>query len=253
MHINKEAITMDLSRELRVRLLAQGASKVGFAKLSDVGSLSRKGFPTGVVIGMALRPAALAGLENGPTPAYYHECHRVNEQMDCLARLAASILRENGYASFARTQDTMDEDARTLRVVLPHKMLATRAGFGWIGKCDRLVTTDFGAALRLTSVLTDAPLDYGTPVKSSRCGDCQECRKACPARAISGRSWSSESDRDEFFNAFGCRRTEQELSRAADIPAELCGICRAVCPYTRQYLQTAVAASKSFSTAKSSV
>lgn len=244
---------MDLSRELRVRLLAQGASKVGFAKLSDIGSLSRKGFPTGVVIGMALRPAALQGLENGPTPAYYEEFRRVNNQLDCLARLAASILRENGYSSFARTRDTMKEDARTLRVTLPHKMLATRAGFGWIGKCDRLITTDFGAVLRLTSVLTDAPLACGSPVTDSRCGSCRECQDVCPARAISGRSWNSESDRDEFFNAFGCRHMERELSRAADIPAELCGICRMVCPYTRQYIRNSVAVPKSVATVKTSV
>lgn len=230
---------MDLSRELRIRLLAQGASKVGYANLSDIDSLSRKGFPTGIVIGMALHPAALQGMENGPTQAYYEEFRRVNARLDKLARLTADMLRENGFAGFARTQDTVREDSRTLRVVLPHKLLATRAGFGWIGKCGRLITTDFGAVMRLTSVLTDAPLPYGTPVTASRCGDCQACKEACPAGAVSGRNWDSECDRDEFFNAFGCRQMEKKRSQAAGIPVSLCGICRAVCPYTRQYVRSA--------------
>lgn len=233
---------MDLSREIRVELLKQGASKVGYACLSDIGSLRRRGFPSAVVIGMALSPAALQGLEDGPTQAYSDEFRRVNGRLDEMAHSVEALLRNSGFHAFARTRDTLREDARTLRTAVPHKLLATRAGFGWIGNCNRLITTDFGAALRLTSVLTDAPLTYDTPVTASHCGHCRECQRACPARAISGRNWNSESDRDEFFNAFGCRHMERERSDTVGISENLCGICRAVCPYTQQYVQAALAA-----------
>lgn len=230
---------MDLTEELRKRLLSAGASAVGYADLSDIGAVSRRSFPIGVVIGLAMRPESLKGVTNGPTEAYYAEFQRVNARLDELACAAAVFLEQKGYGAYARTRDTMHEDPRTLRTELPHKLLAIRAGMGWLGKCARLVTEDFGAVMRMSSVLTDAPLRTDRAVTESRCGDCVICQEICPAGAISGRGWNIESDRDAFFNAFGCRRVEESLSRDADFHADLCGICRASCPYTRRYIEAA--------------
>ena len=44
------------------------------------------------------------------------------------------------------------------RTVMPHKTVAVHAGLGWIGKSALFVTEKYGSAVRLTSVLTDAPL-----------------------------------------------------------------------------------------------
>lgn len=230
---------MDLTEELRNMLISAGASAVGYADLSDIGTVSRRNFPTGVVIGLAMRPESLKGVTNGPTEAYYAEFRRVNAKLDELARVAAEFLKQKGYGAYARTRDTIHEDPRTLRVGLPHKLLAIRAGMGWLGKCARLVTEDFGAVMRMSSVLTDAPLSTGRAVTESRCGNCVICQEICPAGAISGRGWNIESDRDAFFNAFGCRHVEESLSRDAGFDTDLCGICRASCPYTRRYVEAA--------------
>lgn len=237
--IAQEAICMDLTEELRNMLLAAGASAVGYADLSDIGAVSRRNFPTGVVIGLAMRPESLEGVAEGPTQAYYAEYRRVNAKLDELARAAAEFLTQKGYGAYARTQDTVHEEPRTLRVELPHKLLAVRAGMGWLGKCARLITEDFGAVMRMSSVLTDAPLRAGHAVTESRCGDCMICQEICPAGAVSGRAWDIESDRDAFFNAFGCRRVEESLSGDAGFDADLCGICRVSCPYTRRYIEAA--------------
>jgi len=51
--------------------------------------------------------------------------------------------------------------------------VANRAGLGWIGHSAILVTPAFGKAVRLASVLTDAPFICAEPVLESRCGRCR--------------------------------------------------------------------------------
>ncbi len=110
------------------------------------------------------------------------------------------------------------------------------AGIGWIGKCALLITKEYGAAIRISSVLTDAVLDAGHPVTASKCGGCMLCADACPASAVSGKEWDIHTDRDVFFNAHACRITARELSRAIGIDASLCGMCMYICPWTQKYI-----------------
>lgn len=134
-------------------------------------------------------------------------------------------------------QQVVQIDENTRRTELPHKTVATRAGIGWIGKSALLVTEEYGSAIRLTSILTNATLEVGRPVNISRCGDCQICKNACPAGAISGVAWEVNKDRDEFYNAFDCRRTARERSGKVGIDESLCGLCILECPWTQQYLK----------------
>jgi epoxyqueuosine reductase QueG len=39
-----------------------------------------------------------------------------------------------------------------------HKMVATRAGLGWIGKTDLFVSNKYGPRVRLASIRIDAPV-----------------------------------------------------------------------------------------------
>ena len=88
---------------------------------------------------------------------------------------------------------------------LPHKTVATRAGISWIGKSALLVTNEYGSALRLSSILTDAPLSISHPINKSRCGDCMICTNACPADVVSGKLWEVGLYCDEFFDPVKCR------------------------------------------------
>ena len=71
-------------------------------------------------------------------------------------------LLENGYQSYANTTKAVKQDDNWC-TPLPHKTVATRTGLGWIGKNCLLVTKEYGSAVRLSSLLTDAPLPAGTP------------------------------------------------------------------------------------------
>ncbi len=221
--------------ELRRVIGERGAALVGCADLGSLPAEVREGLPRGISIGVALSPGIVAEIADGPTCEYAKEYARVNALLESLGRDAAAVLRRSGFRAVA-AEVTVDElDMETLATALPHKTVATRAGLGWIGRCALLVTKHYGSAVRLTSVLTDAPLPVGAPVEESRCGKCGECVEACPAGAPSGQDWRAGGRREDFFDAFACYKTAQELAGQKGIAHTICGICIAVCPHTKRY------------------
>lgn len=231
---------MSISEELRRKLLERGASVVGFADLSEIPEGDRNGFRYGIIIGVALNPGVVLGIKDGPTLEYFEEFNRVNSLLNELDEYAAGLLCQSGYQALPKTQSVVRIDENTKSTQLPHKTVATRAGTGWIGKCALLVTEEYGSAIRISSVLTDAVLDTGVPVNQSRCGTCERCRIACPAGAVSGTLWEVGMNRDQFYHAFDCRKTALERSRKAGIDYTLCGMCILVCPWTRKYLKKGI-------------
>jgi epoxyqueuosine reductase QueG len=129
-----------------------------------------------------------------------------------------------------------DQYLPTLRYELSHKMVATRAGLGWIGKTDLFISKEFGARLRLASILIDAEVSpEPNPINKSRCSKCNICVERCPANAATGQLWDINTDRDIFFDAFKCREKCSEFGRThLKIDRRICGICIAVCPIGRK-------------------
>jgi len=116
--------------------------------------------------------------------------------------------------------------------------VATRAGLGWIGKNNLLITRLYGPAVRLVTVLTDAPVSPGTPIDKSVCGRCRHCVDACPAHALAGKNWEAGFSREELFNAFTCRDMERQLTqRLIGEAVSICGLCITACPWTQKYLK----------------
>lgn len=228
---------MRIGQEIKDQLMSKGASVVGFADLSCLPREQTKGFGTGILIGACIKPEIIAGIHHGPTMEYYEEYKRLNKLLNELAEYTAAFLKSKGFAAYPKTQSNVDVDEKTRRTELPHKTVATRAGVGWIGNCALLVTEEFGSAIRISSVLTDAILDCGAPIVKSKCGDCQVCKKVCPGGAVSGENWNVCKDRDAFYNAFDCRKTALERSSKIGINDAICGLCILKCPWTERYLR----------------
>ncbi|HEX2944988.1 MAG TPA: GNAT family N-acetyltransferase [Clostridia bacterium] len=231
---------MDIGEYIKKKLLEKGASIVGFADMSGISEQARKGLPYGIIIGIALDPAIVSGITNGPTMEYYEEYCRINTRLNELDKYAERLLKNNGYEALAKTSETVAVDESNWRTELPHKTVATRAGLGWIGKCALLVTEEFGSAIRISSVLTNAELKAGTPVNLPKCGNCSICKDVCPAGAVSGELWEAARNRDEFYNAFKCRSTAIERSSKIGIDESLCGLCIVKCPWTRRYIAKSI-------------
>ncbi len=110
------------------------------------------------------------------------------------------------------------------------KYAATRAGIGWIGRNDVVITERYGPRVRLSAVLMDAPFEYGKPITESRCPDgCVLCVEACPCKALKGATWNADVHRSDLIDYHRCNRM-----RSAFIPKlgrkDACGRCFAACP-----------------------
>lgn len=194
------------------------------------------GLPRAVSIAVALDPAVIRGISNGPTREYFAEYKRANELLIRLCEETAAIFMKLGRRAEVIEPTTGRLDKHTLRMPVQHKTMATRAGLGWIGKSALLITKEYGPALRLSSVLTDAEIRTGSPVDESHCGDCRRCVDACPAMAIVGSHWRAGAPRESVYNAFACHETAIGLAREQGIEATICGICINVCPWTQKYI-----------------
>jgi len=229
-------MNLDLNQTVKSELLRLGADLVGFGSLGELPVETRSSMPVGVCVAVVYPGAVIRGISELPTATYREWYDRLNERLDAVVTRGAEFLREMGYAAVAQTRAYVGSGEASDNTVLPHKTVATRAGIGWIGKCALLVTEEYGSAVRLSSILTDAPLSTAAPVNESKCGGCSACADACPAGAVSGRAWYAGLYRDEFFDPAKCRVEARERSRrgfGGDIT--ICGKCIEVCPRTRRY------------------
>ncbi len=186
-------------------------------------------FPRAFSLALPVDPRIMAGVRNGPTPAYAAEYARLNGRIDELSRALAAEVRSAGCRALALAASERT-DAVSLRGDFPHKTAATRAGLGWIGRHGQLVTRPFGPWVRLGTVFTDLGLAAGKPATRGFCGTCRACVEACPARALKGPSWRPGLPREEILDAAACDRFKKERFGYLN-QGRNCGICAAVCPY----------------------
>ncbi|MCX6089422.1 MAG: 4Fe-4S double cluster binding domain-containing protein [Atribacterota bacterium] len=226
----------EIQKRIHTLLLREGASLIGFAPLADIPFSVHFPLPFAVSIAVALQPSIIAGILQGPTREYHQEYLRLNQLLSHLAITTGDVLNNAGYQAVILLPTTENFDPHTLSADFPHKTAATLSGLGWIGKSALLVTETYGSAIRLTTVLTNAPLDTKPKREPSRCRNCTLCVEACPAHAIRGISWTPQLPRDEYYDAFACRETARKLAQSKSIDSTICGICISVCPWTRAYL-----------------
>jgi len=230
---------MDLSTTIKGELTGFGADIVGFGNLDELPEDVRLGLPVGISVAVAYPGQVIRGIVDLPTKEYSGWYDKLNERLDSIVTRGADLLREMGFNAVAQSRKFVDSregvqfEAST---VLPQKTVATRAGLGWIGKCALLVTEEFGSAIRLSSILTDAPLHPASPINESMCGECRICADACPGSAVSGGLWAVGIYRDELFDHKKCRKTARERAKLGfGGDYTICGKCIAVCPHTRRY------------------
>jgi epoxyqueuosine reductase len=226
-----------IENELKEYLKSLGASLVGFADLTDVDTSSFKNMNYGIAFGIKIKSEIIKSISEGPTKEYYEEYNRLNKALDKIALSCAKYIEENGYSAIGQTS-TYVTSADKLNTVLPHKTVATRAGLGWIGKDALLITSEYGSAIRISSVITDMPLITDRPINESKCGNCTNCASGCPAAAIKGIPWNVNSTRDELIDPFKCRKKARELTKKnVGTEISICGKCIEVCPYTKRYIK----------------
>ncbi len=203
---------------LRKELLDHGATVVGFADLR--GYLSGEIAHLGRAVSIAVD-------------------RRLNENtLTLLVKLQKRAVRTLKARRCRTLAIPPDSDRRTgsfiskLYSLFNHKMAATSAGLGWIGKNGLLISLDYGPRLSLATVLTDAPLETDRPMEHGLCGDCALCVTHCPSHAITGAEWSRSAPFVELVRLDACR-SHKETKRLTEGKPN-CGLCINICPYGRR-------------------
>lgn len=230
--IRMRAWNMEIVQELK----KSGADLAGFAEISCLPDDVTNGLTRAVSIAVALDPTVIRGIRHGPTVEYFAEYERANTLLGELAEQVARILTDAGNRARAFTATTEQIDKATLSAKLQHRTVATRAALGWIGKSGLLITREYGSAVRLVSVLTDADLETAGPIEASSCGGCRQCVQHCPAQAVVGANWEAGVTREHLYQAAACFKMAREFAAHTGIKATICGVCINVCPWTQRYL-----------------
>lgn len=195
-----------LNEEWARRIRGMGAEFVYFVDAAVLPQEVAGGYACAVLFGKALSGAYIAAMRDG-VPPRTKEVFNTEHRMDALAVKVAGMLQAEGYESVGKLKTG----------VLPHKTVALRAGLGFIGKNNLLVTEDYGCAVMLGKVLTTAPFEgMRAGVEVPRCGACRACVDACPTGALLGRTWEVGVTREEMLTRKKC---------------VLCLKCMVVCPY----------------------
>ena len=213
-------------RELISELNTRGAD---FIKTVDISMLSEKenrGYDTAILIGILLSPELILGLskETIAVPSeFWEKEHRTHE----LAEWTANYIIAKGYKAFAQSDGNLINgyyEEATKTTVLPHKKIAILSGVGWIGKNNLLVTEEYGSALCMCTVLTNAPLptEKRTMIMP-KCGECTVCKDICPTYVIHGATWEPGMNRDLIVDVYHC---------------ECCLKCLVNCPWTQKYMKS---------------
>lgn len=203
---------------LEKELISAGASVVGFAEVKSVLDNDIAHLAKAVSIGID---------------------RNLNEDtVSCLVKLqkiASHVLKKKEFRYLCIPPDSdriTDTFVSKLYPLFTHKIAATSAGIGWIGRNGLLINATHGPRLSLATVLTDAPLVTSSPIEFSMCGDCRLCVDFCPSDAITGHDWTRFDPFVELVRLEHCR-THKENARSVDGKPN-CGLCINICPLGRK-------------------
>ena len=219
---------MKLQDELKEYLISQGASDVGFCRITD-GDFGECRYGISIVVRLSESIVDEIGAE--PTHTYFNHYRSVNAFIDSLLLKAGLFLQSRGYKYITvAASQSINKDGWNYKGRYSHKKVATLSGLGTIGKSSMFLHKDYGARVRLGSLFTDCEFYVCDVEMLDLCNGCDKCVKSCPSGAISGNMWQVGCEREYMFDPEKCsnymKNHFKHIGRGA-----VCGICMKVCPY----------------------
>lgn len=210
-------------QKLKDLSVGNGASLFGVADITDLRKdfhlPSKELFPLAISLAFRLSDPIIEELEDKPTLLYYHHYKQVNYFLDRMALILSSHIQNQGWKAIPTPASQLIDWERQLGH-LSHKRVAQRAGLGWIGRNNLLVTPQYGARVRLVTILTDMPLPPDSPCEGS-CGDCRDCLSICPVGAI--------KERQDDFDHIQCFEKLKQFRKLGYVGQYICGLCVKAC------------------------
>lgn len=209
-----------MAQEIKSTAYHFGAELVGITDVTDECIFEGERVPYRYAISIAV-PMDRARMLTAPSEAANLAALQGYLDVGRVAIDVAAHIRHLGWDAKAVTTMASAE--------ILHIPLAIKAGLGELGKSGVLITREFGANIRLATVLTNLPMtldalaDLGV---ADFCALCQLCVRQCPAGAISG----------EKQMVRGIEKWVTAIDKCAPYFVEYhaCGICLEVCPWTER-------------------
>jgi len=202
-------VERNLTRDLRAYLLEEGADLVHFG---SVGRL--KGAPeimkpqkylpdasTLISVGLHINEAscdliARSVRDHKDCPSYHSfqlfTLIMINQQLDKLTYLGAKLLEHRGYRAYPFPANIPHILKPTKEYPggpgdISHRHVAVACGLGEIGWNNLLITPQYGTRQKLTTIVTNAPLEPDPMLEERLCDPegCEfQCALVCPTGAI---------------------------------------------------------------------
>ncbi len=213
-------------KKLREYALNLGLSLFGVAdigdmkeELLDLSPQTVRCLDKGISMAVRLSDAVIEDIVDRPTRLYLHHYRQANYFLDRTAFAVAQFIQGlGGRALPIGASQTIDWEKQ--RGHLSHREVAIRAGMGWLGRNNLLVTPKWGARVRLVTILTDLTLRLDQPLDED-CGDCRLCLSVCPCRAIAGSP--------DNFDQQKCFQQLREFKNKLNLGHYICGLCVKAC------------------------
>jgi len=216
-------------KELISELTTRGASFVKIVDISKLSAEENRGYNIAILIGIILSSGYISRISREDI-LDNSEFGEKEYKADQLAEWTADFIITKGYKAFAQSERNLDShgfyDETTKTTPLPHKKIAALAGLGWIGKNNLLVTQEYGSAVCMCTVLTNAKLPTeNNPIIMPNCGECTVCKDICPVEAILGATWEMDMNRDLIVDVYHCAA---------------CLKCLVHCPWSQKYMKNSI-------------
>ena len=149
----------------------------------------------------------------------YRECERA-------AHRTSRFLESQGFLSVAAPAFIpidMKDPKKGMQGEICWRKAGVRAGLGSFGENGLLITRAFGAAVRISGLVTTADLEADTPLGEDVCDHCMRCIEACPAKALSGAGKINKKLCGDRIFAYGLRFFTDILKNLTETPKEAVG------------------------------
>lgn len=199
-------------------LLKKLAFDLGAAAFG-VCEIKKDNYNFAISIAVRLSKGILDEIIDKPTKLYFHHYRQANNLLDHIAFWLSNFIQSKGF-NVLSVPASQIEDWQNQTAYLSHKKIAELAGIGWLGRNNLIVHPEYGAQIRLVTVLTDMPLLTDKQIKNG-CGSCKKCIHVCPAGAI------KESQKD--FDHSACFEKLKFFQKQRYVDQYICGVCVKAC------------------------
>jgi epoxyqueuosine reductase QueG len=224
--MSQELEAIERYEELKEFSLHEGASLFGVSAMAGLPEQqcslppeTLQGLDKAVSIAFHLSDRILEDILDGPTKLYFFHYQRANMLLDEMGLKIMNFIQSRGWDALPIPASQII-DWEKQRAHVSHKHIAARAGIGWIGRNNLLVSSQFGSRQRLITVLTNMPLKPDKPLPWG-CGKCRACLSSCPSQSI--------KEKPEDFDHVGCYQMMKVLVKKAGISQNICGLCVKAC------------------------